>query len=119
MYGKPTIVVGLFVWLYNWMEFEMSILLLILLIWFCVVIGDSLIYITNEESIFDDVSEFNYFDNMWRNDILPTFGEYFYLRIFYPIIKLIQFCFFILLGFFFPIWYPTISYVRFVMGKKV
>lgn len=97
----------------------MSIIFVILLIWFYVVLVNMFLYIIDGDTMFDDVSEFNYFDNMWRNDILPTFGEYFYLRIFYPIIKLIQICFFILLIFFFPIWYPTISYVRFVMGKKV
>ena len=95
----------------------MGVILLILLVWFCVVFGDSLIYIINEESMFDDVPEFSYIDDIWRNDILSFFEDYFYLRIFYPIIKIFQFCFFILLGFFFPIWYSTILYIRFVMKK--
>ena len=71
-----------------------------------------------KDNIFEGCSEFDFFIDRWIEVLEKAEGNI-YGRIFYPIIKLIQFCFFILLTFFFPIGYSAILYIRFVMGKKV
>jgi len=94
-----------------------EILIIIMIIWVCIALGNALTQLVSGESLFDEIKDV-YFLIDKIDDVLPFFESNIYLRMIYPIIKIFQLCFFILLFLLFPIWFPILSYVRFVFKKK-